>query len=163
MVCIVITFTCCTLQLQPFTLCRQGSESVEAQVQLQAEADRWQRASSELGLELREAQAGREQAEEHLERLQGSLRDLQRHSQDRGNYDELQARFKEVSNQQVHCTAHTSHVFMLLPKHSTSRAVVFRQLSHVMQHCLHPQDAWRPVVFVPLVPIASILRAKGLR
>lgn len=69
---------------------------MEAQLQLQAEADRWRQESSELGTALKEAQAGREQAEEHLERLQGSLRDLQRHGQDRGNYDELQARFKEV-------------------------------------------------------------------
>lgn len=76
---------------------------MEAQVQLQEEVDKWQRASTELGTALREAKAGREQAEEHLERLQGSLRDLQTHSQERGNYDELQARFKEVSNLQLHC------------------------------------------------------------
>ena len=74
---------------------------MEAQVQLQEEVDKWQRASTELGIALREAQAGREQAEEHLERLQGSLQDVQRHSQERGNYDQLQARFKEVSN--LHC------------------------------------------------------------
>lgn len=121
----VIIFTCRRLQLQLSILCRQDSESVEAQVQLQAEVNRWQQTSSELGTALREAQTGREQAEEHLERLQCSLRDLQRHSQDRGNYDELQARFKEVSNLHVHCTAHTSHVPMLLPKHSTSCADVF--------------------------------------
>lgn len=112
MACMVITFPCCRLQLQLSILCRQDSESVEAQVQLQSEVDRWQRESSELGIALREAQAGRDQAEEHLERLQGSLRDLQRHSQDRGNYDELQARFKEVSNLQLHCAAHTSHGFL---------------------------------------------------
>lgn len=83
--------------LRLFILCRQDRDSVEAQMQLQAELDRWQHESNELSTAVREAQAGREQAEEHLERLQGSLRDLQRHSQDRGNYDELQARFKEVS------------------------------------------------------------------
>ncbi|KAL3143881.1 hypothetical protein ABBQ32_003696 [Trebouxia sp. C0010 RCD-2024] len=76
---------------------RQGSESMEAQMQLQAEVDRWQQESNELSTALREAQAGREQAEVHLERLQGSLQDLQRHNQDRGNYDELQTRFKEVT------------------------------------------------------------------
>lgn len=85
-------------------LCRQGSESMEAQMQLQAEVDRWQQESNELSTALREAQAGREQAEVHLERLQGSLQDLQRHNQDRGNYDELQTRFKEVSTCFVHCT-----------------------------------------------------------
>ena len=62
-------------------LCRQGSESMEAQMQLQAEVDRWQQESNELSTALREAQAGREQAEVHLERLQGSLQDLQRHNQ----------------------------------------------------------------------------------
>ena len=90
--------------------CRQDSESVEAQLQLQAEAAKWQRESSQLGESLREAQAGREQAEEHLERLQGTLRGLQRHNQDRGNYDELQARFKEVNIQPVSCFQFGSNI-----------------------------------------------------
>ena len=75
---------------------RQDSESVEAQQRLQAELDKKRQENSQLSQSVTEAQAGREQAEEHLERLQGSVRDLQRHNQDRGNYDELQARFKEV-------------------------------------------------------------------
>ncbi len=41
----------------------------------------------------------RDQAQEQVERLQGTLRDLQRHAQDRSSYDELQERFKEVSDQ----------------------------------------------------------------
>ena len=109
-----ITFTCCRVQLQlSFYECRQDSESVEAQVQLQAEVDRWQLESNKLRTALREAQAGREQAEEHLERLQGSLQDLQRHSQDRGNLDELQARFKEVNKLPAHCTALMSSPHMV--------------------------------------------------
>lgn len=109
-----ITFTLCGVQLQlSFSECRQDSESVEAQVQLQAEVDRWQLESNKLRTALREAQAGREQAKEHLERLQGSLQDLQRHSQDRGNLDELQARFKEVNKLPLHCTALMSSPHMV--------------------------------------------------
>lgn len=117
-----IIFTRCGAQLlQCFFECRQDSESVEAQVQLQADIDRSQLESNKLRAALREAQEGREQAEEHLERLQGSLQDLQRHSQDRGNLDELQARFKEVNKLPMHCTALMSSPHMVscccLPRH----------------------------------------------
>ncbi len=76
--------------------CRQESGGVEAQLELQAEAARWQQESVQAEQSLKEAQAARDEAQEQVERLQGSLRDLQRHVQDRGGYDELQARFKEV-------------------------------------------------------------------
>lgn len=79
--------------------CRQDSASVEAQLELQAEADRWQQESVQSAESLRECQVARDQAQEQVERLQGTLRDLQRHAQDRSSYDELQERFKEVSDQ----------------------------------------------------------------
>lgn len=101
-------------------LYRQDSESMESQMQLQAEVDRWQQESSQLSTALREAQAGREQAEVHLERLQGSLRDLQRHNQDRGNYDELQTRFKEVSR--CLCIALPSRRHLLVLTHRTVKS-----------------------------------------
>ncbi len=79
--------------------CRQDSASVEAQLELQADADRWRQESVQSAESLRESQVARDQAQEQVERLQGSLRDLQRHAQDRSSYDELQERFKEVSDQ----------------------------------------------------------------
>lgn len=130
-----IRFTCCGVQLQLPVECRQDSESVEAQVQLQAEVDRWQLESNKLRTALSEAQAGREQAEEHLERLQGSLQDLQRHSQDRGNLDELQARFKEVNKLPAHCTA------LVLSPHMISCCCLCRHRMVLIQHCLHAADS----------------------
>jgi uncharacterized coiled-coil DUF342 family protein len=79
--------------------CRQDSASVEAQLELQAEADRWRQESVQTAESLRESQVARDQAQEQVERLQGTLRDLQRHAQDRSSYDELQERFKEVCDQ----------------------------------------------------------------
>lgn len=79
--------------------CRQDSASVEAQLELQAEADRWRQENLQTAESLRESQVARDQAQEQVERLQGMLRDLQRHAQDRSSYDELQERFKEVSDQ----------------------------------------------------------------
>ena len=69
---------------------------MEAQVELQAEADRWQQQSASNSEALREAQAACQQAESEVERLQGTVRDLERDAQSRGGYEELQSRFKEV-------------------------------------------------------------------
>ncbi len=79
--------------------CRQDSASVEAQLELQAETDRWRQESMQTAESLRESQVACDQAQEQVERLQGLLRDLQRHAQDRSSYDELQERFKEVRDQ----------------------------------------------------------------
>ncbi|DBA88229.1 TPA: hypothetical protein ACH3X1_016587 [Trebouxia sp. C0004] len=76
---------------------RPDSASVEAQLELQAEADKWRQESVQTGESLRESQVACDQAQEQVERLQGMLRDLQRHAQDRSSYDELQERFKEVT------------------------------------------------------------------
>ncbi len=80
-------------------MCRQDSANVEAQLELQADADRWRQESVQTAESLKESQVACDQAQEQVERLQGSLRDLQRHAQDRSSYDELQERFKEVSHQ----------------------------------------------------------------
>ncbi|KAL0037207.1 hypothetical protein WJX79_006059 [Trebouxia sp. C0005] len=83
--------------LQDQAASRQDSASVEAQLELQAEADRWRQENLQTAESLRESQVARDQAQEQVERLQGMLRDLQRHAQDRSSYDELQERFKEVT------------------------------------------------------------------
>lgn len=101
--CAVPYFHICTPHGQESTLnsasllvCRQDSVSVEAQLELQAEANRWQQESAQAAQSLADSQAACDRAQEQVERLQGTVRDLQRHTQDRGSYDELQERFKEV-------------------------------------------------------------------
>ena len=51
--------------------------SMEAQVELQAEADRGRHQGSSTSESLREAQAACQQAESEVERLQGTVKDLQ--------------------------------------------------------------------------------------
>lgn len=75
---------------------RQDSMSAEVEAELQANLERWRQDSTSARASLAEARAAHQQTETQVERLQATVRDLQREAQSRGGLEDLQSRFKEV-------------------------------------------------------------------